>query len=105
MPSGDAEDALALECFSFTVSEREAAAIHLFLTDNDAEPNSQGLKKFLLVHSGLEKDDREREEDEGLSRGVARLTAALQKHPEVADALKKEGARIAGSLMRRIFIP
>jgi hypothetical protein len=103
MPGNEGEKVLALECFTFTVTESEAAAISLFLTDNKCEPNSQGLKKFLLIHSGVEKNEEEIAQDEGLSRGVARLTEALQRHPEVADALKKEGARIVGSLMRRIF--
>jgi len=100
--SEGAQDAVALECFSFTVTDAEAAAIAVFLADNDCEPNSQGLKKFLLIHSGLEKSEGEQADDEGLSRGVARLTEALKRNPEVADALKREGARIAGSLMRKI---
>ncbi len=103
MSNNDVKESVALECFSFTVTEKEAVAIHLFLTDNKCEPNSQGLKDFLLIHSGVKEGGEESAEEEGLSGGVARLTAALDRHPEVRDAIKKEGARIVGSLVRKVL--
>ena len=101
MPSEGAR-AVALECFTFTVSESEAASIHAFLGEHGFDPNSQGLKEFLLVNVGEKENENGDAPPGGLSEGVARLAEAMHRHPEVAATIKKEGARIAGSLLRRI---
>lgn len=101
---------IALEGFSFTTTEGEAAAIYLMLKEEGLEPNAQGVKTFLLRAAGAipvdneEAGDSQSVEDdtEDLSDKVRRIIEAAQSNPEVTQYAIKKGAQFLGTLLKRL---
>lgn len=100
-------DKIALEGFSFTTTEGEAAAIYFMLKAEGLEPNSQGVKEFLLRTAGaspggsaFEADDETDEED--LSEKVRRIIEVAERNPEVTQYAIKKGAQLLGTLLKRL---
>lgn len=100
----------ALEGFSFTVTEAQATAIYLFLNENGFESNAEGLKEFLLVHSGFKEKSAsfegvpEPEEENKLAKDLNKIFSAINDNPQVIHYAKREGAKLFGSLVRRVLL-
>jgi hypothetical protein len=101
-------DKIALEGFSFTTTEGEAAAIYFMLKTEGLEPNSQGLKEFLLRTAGAspggsaEEDGDEDLNEEDLSEKVRRIIEVAERNPEVTQYAIKKGAQLLGTLLKRL---
>lgn len=102
-------DKIALEGFSFTASEGEAAAIYLLLQEEGFEPNSKGLKAYLLRAAGAgpggtdEDEVEDQDEDRAeLSDSVRRILEAAERNPEVTQYALKKGAQFLGTLLKRL---
>ncbi len=101
-------DKIALEGFSFTTTEGEAAAIYFMLKAEGLEPNSQGLKEFLLRTAGVnpggsaEEEDDEDLDEEDLSDKVRRIIEVAERNPEVTQYAIKKGAQLLGTLLKRL---
>lgn len=101
-------DKVTLEGFSFTTSEGEAAAIYFMLKAEGLEPNSQGVKEFLLRTAGVtpggtDTGESEDEADEGdLSDKVRRIIEVAERNPEVTQYAIKKGAQLLGTLLKRL---
>lgn len=101
-------DKIALEGFSFTTTEGEAAAIYLMLKEEGLEPNAQGVKTFLLRAAGAIPDDRgtadsEPEEDnEDLAEKLRRIIELGERNPEVTQYAIKKATQMLGGLFRKL---
>ncbi len=103
MPEG-----VGLTGYSFTANPSEDAAICLLLKEAGHEPDSKGLKAFLLqaagvAPGGVDEDDQADQEGQGdLSDAVRRILEAAERNPEVTDYAIKKGAELFGSLLKRL---
>lgn len=101
MPEG-----LGLTGYSFTATPPEDAAICLLLKEAGFEPDSKGLKSFLLHSAGVAPGGDEGEDDQGedsdLSSALGRIIDAAKRNPEVTDYAIKKGAELFGSLLKRL---
>jgi len=100
-------DKIALEGFSFTATEGEAAAIYLLLQEEGFEPNSKGLKAYLLhaagaAPGGMDEDEPAEDERAELSESVRRILEAAERNPEVTQYAIKKGAQFLGTLLKRL---
>jgi hypothetical protein len=97
-------DKIALEGFSFTTTEGEAAAIYLMLKSEGLEPTSQGVKDFLLRTAGVTSGETvEEDADESdLSEKVRRIIEVAEHNPEVTQYAIKKGAQLLGTLLKRL---
>lgn len=101
-------DKIALEGFSFTTSEGEAAAIYFMLKAEGLEPNSQGVKDFLLRTAGVapggtaEEESEEGADDGDLSEKVRHIIEVAERNPEVTQYAIKKGAQLLGTLLKRL---
>lgn len=100
MPEG-----VGLTGYSFTATPPEDAAICMLLKESGFEPDSKGLKAFLLHAAGMAPGG-DSEEDEGedadLSSALGRIIDAAKRNPEVTDYAIKKGAELFGSLLKRL---
>ncbi len=101
MPEG-----LGLTGYSFTATAAEDAAICMFLKESGFEPDSKGLKAFLLRAAGVTPGGESEEEDDGedadLSTALGRIIDAAKRNPEVTDYAIKKGTELFGSLLKRL---
>lgn len=98
-------DKIALEGFSFTASEEEAAAIYLLLKEEGFEPTSKGLKAYLLrAACGEEHVEEEADQDNRaeLSESLRKILDAAEQNPEVVQYAIKKGAQALGTLLKRL---
>lgn len=100
---------IPLESFSFTTQQSEAAAIYFMLKSEGLEPNSQGIKTYLLTAAGVlsdidEEDDAsdEASKPEDLSETVKRILDAAERNPEVTEYALKKGAQLLGTFLKRL---
>lgn len=105
---------LPLEAFSFTMTGAEAAPVFSFLEKHGHEKSSQGLKNYLLdvvkktpspepETFTVEEESTGGEPDMELGEGLQRILGAVQRNPEAMDFIKKKGARLSRSLLKRLF--
>jgi hypothetical protein len=99
MPEG-----LGLTGYSFTANPSEDAAICMVLKEAGFEPDSKGLKAFLLHAAGVAPggDEEDQGEDADLSSALGRIIEAAARNPEVTDYAIKKGAEFFGSLLKRL---
>jgi hypothetical protein len=100
MPEG-----VGLTGYSFTATPPEDAAICMLLKESGFEPDSKGLKAFLLHATGIAPGDDSEEdevEDADLSSALGRIIDAAKRNPEVTDYAIKKGAELFGSLLKRL---
>lgn len=99
MPEG-----LGLTGYSFTANPAEDAAICMLLKVSGFEPDSKGLKSFLLHAAGASPESEEEceGEDADLSSALGRIIDAAKRNPEVTDYAIKKGAELFGSLLKRL---
>ncbi len=101
MPEG-----LGLTGYSFTANPAEDAAICLLLKDAGFEPDSKGLKAFLLQAAGVAPGGSDEEDDQpddpDLSDALGRIIEAAARNPEVTQYAIKKGTELFGSLLKRL---
>ncbi len=98
---------IGLTGYSFTANPSEDAAICLLLKEAGFEPDSRGLKSFLLHAAGVspggdEDHDDDQGEDGDLSDALGRIIDAAKRNPEVTDYAIKKGTELFGSLLKRL---
>ncbi len=102
-------DKIALEGFSFTATDGEASAIYSLLKEAGFEPNSKGLKAYLMrlargegEASGPDQEEPEDSQPE-LSESLRCILEAAERNPEVTDYAIKKGTQVLGTLFKRFL--
>lgn len=88
----------AIPCYVLSFTEREAGTIKSFLSENGYEPDSSGLKAWLL-------DEIENSEEENRPDPVNTVISGIVHHiadnPEILRAASSAGKTILGNFLKR----